>query len=119
MNQRERVLIMIRTDRGSMTVWDKRQAEQELDAYAAQVRAEVLAGLDAQPEALAWASAKVAKVLDFLDESTQYVVNVDQAAGLRKATEFLRRRLLGGKGCVVGAFDARRLEILSGTEGDR
>ena len=40
MNARERLAIMIRTDRGSMTVWSLSEARDALDAYRAEVVAE-------------------------------------------------------------------------------
>ncbi|MFD9721053.1 hypothetical protein [Streptomyces sp. NPDC059076] len=47
MNARERLRVMIRTTRGSMTVWSPNEARDALDAYRDQVRAEVLAELAA------------------------------------------------------------------------
>lgn len=40
MNARQRLQIMIRTDRGSMTVWSPAEVQEALDAYRAQVRNE-------------------------------------------------------------------------------
>ncbi|MET8826025.1 hypothetical protein ABZX40_13210 [Streptomyces sp. NPDC004610] len=39
MNARERLALMIRTDRGDMTVWSETHAQAALDAYLAEVRA--------------------------------------------------------------------------------
>ena len=52
MNARERLAIMIRTDRCSMTVWSPEEAQDALDAH----RAEVLAEADLLPKAhvVAW-----------------------------------------------------------------
>jgi hypothetical protein len=42
MNARERVKIMVRTDRGNMTVWGQTEVRDALDAFAAEARAEAL-----------------------------------------------------------------------------
>lgn len=43
MNARERLQVMIRTDRGSMTVWSRPEVEDAFAAYDTERRAEVLA----------------------------------------------------------------------------
>lgn len=45
MNARERLAAMIRTDRGSMTVWDPTQAREALDAYRAEILREEMRNL--------------------------------------------------------------------------
>ncbi|MCI3153190.1 hypothetical protein ELQ39_15765 [Streptomyces sp. GB4-14] len=45
MNARELLQLMVRTDRGSMTVWSKPEVASALDAYRAEVLAEVSAWL--------------------------------------------------------------------------
>jgi hypothetical protein len=65
---------------------------------------------DRDPEALAWARAKVQHALDRLANFEKQAAaegSHDQATGLNLAQLSLRRTLIGGQGCVIGAFDER------------
>lgn len=67
------------------------------------------------PEALAWAREKVAKQIDFIGEMADHLTEkgeADRADGYRQAAERMRSMLIGGSGCVVGAFDERLPEAL-------
>ena len=56
MNARDRLRIMIRSDRGSMTVWSEPEIDDAFAAYDVEHRAEVLAEADLLPKAdvVAW-----------------------------------------------------------------
>jgi hypothetical protein len=65
---------------------------------------------DRDPEVLAWARTKVQHALDRLANFEKQAAaggSHDQATGLKLAQLSLLRSLIGGKGCVIGAFDER------------
>lgn len=75
---------------------------------------------DTDPDALAWARTKVQHQLDRLAAFEQHATETGQtekAAGLSAARRSTEQMLLGGSGCVVGAFDARRPRMF-GTPSD-
>lgn len=66
---------------------------------------------DIDPDALAWARAKVQHQLDRLATFEAHAAETGKtelAAGLSIARRSTEQLLLGGEGCVVGAFDERR-----------
>lgn len=72
---------------------------------------------DTDPAALAWARARVRHQLDRLaafEEHATQTGRTDQARGLRVARRSTEQLLLGGRGCVVGAFDERRPTMFGG-----
>lgn len=107
MNARELLQLMIRTDRGSMTVWSKSEVASALDAY----RAEILA--EAKVETVAWLVKKAREY-----RSTGSSQNVRQA----EAVEFLASKVdRGAVRAFLGtahyrdALDAHRAEVLAET----
>jgi hypothetical protein len=72
---------------------------------------------DTDPDALAWARARVQHQLDRLaafEEHATQSGKTDLAHGLSMARRSTAQLLLGGEGCVVGAFDARRPTMFGG-----
>lgn len=63
---------------------------------------------DTDPEALAWARARVTEHLDRLDRNIARVAYGERWKGAAGASQFIRRALVGDDGCVFAAFDARR-----------
>lgn len=67
--------------------------------------------LNADPEALAWARAKAEKIRDkcrAFEAEAQAQDRTEPAAMWRRFAWFLETQFIGGKGCVVAAFDERR-----------
>lgn len=66
---------------------------------------------DGDPEALAWARAKVEAEIDraarFVDQATAQGVT-DSAEFWRRHALHLHRAFIGGEGCTIAAFDERR-----------
>ena len=65
---------------------------------------------DHDPEALAWARAKVQAYIDRLTDFEHQAKDRDataKALGLGAARILAHRHLLGGVGCTIGAFDER------------
>lgn len=81
--------------------------------YAA-VDAEVVTPVtdyDRDPEALAWARAKVQREIDKLRDFERQCTDrgdAEKAAQWRKMRNLLAMRFIGGTGCVIAAFDERR-----------
>jgi hypothetical protein len=70
---------------------------------------------DRDPEALAWACAKVQAYIDRLaDFEQQAKAKSDPltAAGCAVSRLLAQRHFLGDGGCVIGAFDERRPDYL-------
>jgi hypothetical protein len=66
---------------------------------------------DTDPDALAWARTRVQHQLDRLaafEARAAETGKTELAAGLSMARRSTQQLLLGGEGCVVGAFDERR-----------
>jgi hypothetical protein len=66
---------------------------------------------DTDPDALAWARAKVQHHIERLVEFERQADtkgDIDKARGLAIARRSTEQLLIGGEGCVIGAFDARR-----------
>jgi hypothetical protein len=65
---------------------------------------------DRDPDALAWARAKVQHHLDRLvkfEQQADIRGDTDKARGLAIARRSTEQLLIGGQGCVIAAFDAR------------
>jgi hypothetical protein len=65
---------------------------------------------DRDPEALAWARAKVQHHIDKLARWEQQAADQDkreQADHWRRVRSYMERSLIGGQGCTVAAFDER------------
>lgn len=65
---------------------------------------------DLDPDALAWARAKVERLINrFADFERQCTEkgDTDRAKAWKRAAWDVRRGLIGGEGCVIGAFDER------------
>lgn len=63
---------------------------------------------DADPEAIAWARAKVEHAIEKMRRmSTSDSLSEENRRGWRKAANLLQMDLLGGEGCVIAAFDER------------
>jgi hypothetical protein len=76
---------------------------------------------DTDPAALAWARTRVQHQLDRLarfEEQATQAGRHEQARGLAIARRSTQQLLLGGEGCVVGAFDARRPAMFGGQPAD-
>lgn len=74
---------------------------------------------DTDPAAIAWARAKVQHQLDRLakfEEQATARGRTETARGLAIARRSTEQMLLGGQGCVIGAFDERRPEWTRATE---
>lgn len=72
---------------------------------------------DTDPDALAWARAKVQHYIDRLAKFEEHATDSNssnKARGLRVARRSAEQTLIGGEGCVVGAFDERRPVMLGG-----
>ncbi|MFI8301533.1 hypothetical protein ACIGCZ_37125 [Streptomyces nigra] len=65
---------------------------------------------DADPEALAWARAKVQDEIDRcrkFTESATAAGKPEQAEMWRRLANRMQRQFIGGEGCVMGYFDER------------
>ena len=65
---------------------------------------------DRDPAALAWARTKIQHEIDRLNHfhtSAKAAGNDEQAEMWRRMANHLRRTLIGGSGCTIGAFDER------------
>lgn len=65
---------------------------------------------DTDPEALAWARAKIQHHIERLAKFEQQATESGQPAkarGLAIARRSTEQLLIGGQGCVIGAFDER------------
>lgn len=72
------------------------------------------------PEALAWARERVEKQLAFVERMAAHLAEKGETAkaeGYRGAAWRMRSMLIGGDGCVVGAFDERLPEFLAALDG--
>lgn len=72
---------------------------------------------DTDPDALAWARTKVQHYIDRLAAFEQQATessSSNKARGLRVARRSAEQTLIGGEGCVVGAFDERRPVMFAG-----
>lgn len=65
---------------------------------------------DFDPEAIAWARAKVERLSARIEKHATWLDDAgrsDEATGLRRALYFIDRDVLGGSGCVIGSLDDR------------
>lgn len=65
---------------------------------------------DADPEAIAWARAKIEHAIDRAEELEKHnrgTGSPEWAERWRITAKFMRMKLLGGQGCVIAAFDDR------------
>lgn len=72
---------------------------------------------DTDPDALNWARTRVQHQIDrlaALEERATETGKTELAAGLSMARRSTEQLLLGGEGCVVGAFDERRPTMFGG-----
>lgn len=68
---------------------------------------------DFDPEALAWARSKVEAERDRWRNSAQREgIDPEVAVRYRRFSNLLDTQLIGGEGCVITPFDARRPDIL-------
>lgn len=75
-----------------------------------------LSRFDTDPDAIAWARRKILRAVEraegFEKHNTEAgSADADWAARWRVTAQFMRRTLLGGRGCVIAAFDERLPEI--------
>lgn len=73
-----------------------------------------LSRFDTDPDALAWARAKIQQSVERAEQFEKHATErgqADMAARWRLAAQVMRRDLLGGKGCVIAGFDERLPEI--------
>lgn len=66
---------------------------------------------DRDPEALAWARAKVQRDIDRFrrfEQQSRERGDADLASQWRKMANFLQMDFIGGTGCSIAAFDERR-----------
>lgn len=72
-----------------------------------------LSRFDRDPEALAWARAKVQAEIDRCKQfhaSATASDKPEQAETWRRLANRMRRQFIGGEGCTIAAFDERRPE---------
>jgi hypothetical protein len=65
---------------------------------------------DQDPEAIAWARAKIQAEIDRAEDfaaQANAAAHFETAGRWNGLARFLRRTLLGGDGCVMGRFDTR------------
>lgn len=70
---------------------------------------------DADPEALAWARAKIQHQVDRCRKfhaSAMAAGKPEQAETWRHLANRMERDLIGGEGCTIAAFDVRRPALL-------
>ncbi|AVH59964.1 MULTISPECIES: hypothetical protein [Streptomyces] len=70
---------------------------------------------DRDPEALAWARAKIQRHVDWLANAERETAARGNRVGAirwRFAKNFMARKLIGGTGCVIADFDERLPETL-------
>lgn len=75
-----------------------------------QTGAESFSRFDSDPEALAWARAKVQAYIDQLADWARQASEREASAkaqGIAVSRLLAERRLIGGRGCTIGAFDER------------
>lgn len=73
-----------------------------------------LSRFDTDPDALAWARAKIQQTVERAEQFEKHAAErgqADMAARWRLAAQVMRRDLLGGRGCVIAGFDERLPEI--------
>lgn len=69
-----------------------------------------LSRFDSDPDAIAWARAKIQQTVERAELFEKHATErgqADMAARWRLAAQVMRRDLLGGRGCVIAAFDER------------
>lgn len=83
-----------------------------------------LSRFDTDPDAIAWARGKIQQYVERAEAFQKHAReahNLEMAAHWRITATFMRRELLGGRGCVIAAFDERlpdmvkRLDNTKGT----
>ena len=65
---------------------------------------------DSDPEAVAWAREKIQRAVAQAEELEKHAQGTGQpqiAERWRVTVQFMRMKLLGGRGCVIAAFDER------------
>lgn len=77
-----------------------------------------MSAYDKDPEAVAWAAAKVARSADKAERFSREAASVEQRTQWRKIAWFMRRELIGGTGCVIAGFDARLPEMRKLLDGE-
>jgi hypothetical protein len=79
-----------------------------------------LGAYNSDPDALAWARAKVQRQIDKLDRWHREATDQgkpEQAGQWRRISAYLRRTFIGGEGCVIAAFDHRLPAMPTTTDG--
>ncbi len=75
---------------------------------------------DSDPEAIAWAREKILRAVGQAEQFEQHnrdTGSLEWAERWRITAKFMRQKLLGGKGCVIAAFDERLPEMTQATSG--
>lgn len=75
---------------------------------------------DTDPEALAWARAKVQHYIDRLAKFEKQATesnSSNKARGLRVARRSAEQTLIGGEGCTIAAFDERLPDFTRAVDG--
>lgn len=76
---------------------------------------------DTDPEAIAWAREKIQRAVQQAEQFEKHnreTGSPEWAERWRITAQFMQRKLLGGKGCVIAAFDERLPEITRQTGGE-
>lgn len=69
-----------------------------------------LSRFDSDPDAIAWARGKIQQYVEraeLFEKHAREAHNLEMAAHWRITAAYMRRTLLGGRGCVIAAFDER------------
>lgn len=80
-----------------------------------------LSRFDTDPDAIEWARAKILRYVERAEQFEKHARdagNPEMAAHWRITATFMRRTLLGGRGCVIAAFDARLPAMTRAMDGE-
>ena len=73
-----------------------------------------LSRFDDDPDALTWARAKIQHAIDRaagFEAHCRETGNIRSEVNWRTVRQFMSQTLIGGRGCVIGAFDERLPEM--------
>lgn len=79
-----------------------------------------LSRFDTDPDALAWAREKIQAKIDRAAGFEQHCRDTeapDCEVRWRTVRQFMTQTLIGGRGCVIAAFDERLPEMVRATDG--
>lgn len=97
MNARDRLKIMVRTTRGSMTVWSPPEVLSALDAYRAEVLREAADAIVAENDRVFWATTPGTHwAADLLRRMADKAVGAAQLARIEDARHTLQQNRQGG-----------------------